>query len=323
MPRDSLVSNERYTLGVDVAKYKLDCSEVPGRSHWHLRNKPEPVAALVAELLARQAGGTDILVVVEASGGCERLLCEALWEAGIPVHLANPKRARDYAKAIGRLAKTDKVDAAVLASFGQNQRLHLHPTARPDPRLEEIRALVAHRRRLVDEAVARKNALQAAMPDVLRRLVEQELERLTADAQTILDAARDIIASHDDLDTRHAILRGFCGIGPIAAAELIAYLPELGRLDRRQIAAIAGLAPMADDSGKRNGKRFIRGGRPEVRRALYMPAITAMTADPILKAFHQLLIARGKPQKLAITAVMRKLLIHINAACRDSLKAQN
>lgn len=320
MPRDSLVSSERYTLGVDVAKYKLDCSETPGRSHWHLLNKPNPIAELVTQLRARLAAGEDVLVVVEASGGCERLLCEALWAAGIPIHLANPKRVRDYAKAIGRLAKTDKVDAAVLASFGQNQRPNLRPTAKPDARLEEIGALASHRRRLVEEAVARKNALKTAMPQRLRLLMEQELERLGSDAKEILAGVKEIIASHQDIATRYKILKSFCGIGEIAGAELIAYLPELGKLDRRQIAAIAGLAPIADDSGRRNGKRFIKGGRPEVRRALYMPAVTALTSDPGMRAFHQQLIARGKPQKLAITAVMRKLLIHINAACRQQLK---
>lgn len=317
MPRDSLVSSGRYTLGVDVAKYKLDCSETPGRAHWHLLNRPEPIAKLVAELRARQVAGDDVLVVVEASGGCERLLCEALWAVGIPVHLANPKRVRDYAKAIGRLAKTDKVDAAVLASFGQSQRRNLRPTAMPDARLEEIAAVLSHRRRLVEEAVARKNALKTAVPNRLRLLMEQELERLAQDAKEILAGVQEIIASHQDIDARYKALQRFCGIGPISAAELIAYLPELGKFDRRQIAAIAGLAPIADDSGRRCGKRFIRGGRPEVRRALYMPAVTAITVDPNLRTFHQQLIARGKPQKLAITAVMRKLLIHINAACRE------
>lgn len=326
MPRDDHHCSKSglYTFGIDVSSKRLDCAEVPKRKRLNSYNNTGPeIDRLVALLQERQQEGLDILVVVEATGGYERKLCEALWAAGIPLHLANPKWTRDYAKSIGQLAKTDRADARVLADYGQTQRHRLRLTSRPDVIRAQIRALLDYRRRIVEEAAARRMILkQEALPG-LQSALEQDIERLAKQAEQLRRQVAAIIAANKTLAELSRRVQTIPGVGPNLAAELIADLPELGTLSAAKIAALAGLAPFADSSGDRNGRRHIAGGRANIRNALYMPAVAAVKANPTLSAFYKKLIAAGKRPKVAITAVMRKLLVIINAIVRTASDWKN
>lgn len=295
-------------IGVDIAKDWIDV--------FHLATaKRERIATTGAALarFARTARGA--LVVLEASGGYERPLAEALARAGVDYARVNPRQAREFARATGRLAKTDRVDAELLAAMGR--ALELAPTPVPDANRARLAALVARRDDLVAMIRSEKNRARQTGD----RWIAREIARLVAVLERHIAAVEAeieaLLAADAELAEQSRRLRAVPGIGPVVAAVLIARLPELGQLGRRQIASLAGLAPHADDSGLRRGKRRIWGGRADVRRALYMAGFTASRYDPTLKAFRHRLEAAGKPVKLAITACARKLLTILNAMFRD------
>lgn len=296
-------------LGVDVAKDWIDICDLASGRISHIATKPRPLKAFAARL------PKDSLVVFEASGGFERPLMAALEAVGIAYARVNPRQAREFARATGRLAKTDRVDARVLAEMGK--ALDLKPTPPVDPARKRLAELVARRDAIVRAITAETNRLGQARDPFVRRDIKGHLASLKR-RKLLLD--REIAAhqrQHNDLARLDARLKTASGIGPVVAATLIAYLPELGRLDRRAIASLGGLAPHACDSGHRRGKRKVWGGRAEVRRALYLAAVAASRWDPQLKAFRQRLIAAGKPVKLVLIAVARKLLTILNAMVRD------
>jgi transposase len=292
--------------GIDVAKAHLDVATQPGVERWRVARDDAGLVALTAWLRARAPMG----IVLEATGGLEVPVVTALVEAGWPVAVIDPRQARDFAKATGRLAKTDALDAAVLAHFGHAIRPEPRPWKDADARA--LTALIQRRRQVVEMLAAERNRLASAHPHIKPDIeatvawLEQRLKDHDGDLQQRLRAS-PIWRERDDL------LRGVPGIGPVTAATLLAALPELGTLDRRQISALVGVCPFNRDSGQSRGRRMIFGGRAGVRAVLYMATVTASRCNPAIKAFYQRLRQAGKPAKVALTACMRKLLTILNA----------
>jgi transposase len=295
-------------IGVDIAKDWIDTFTLSTLKHARI--------ATTKQALARfSKAAKDALIVLEASGGYERPVTEALTKAGVDYARVNPRQAREFARATGRLAKTDRVDATVLARMGR--ALDLMPTPPQDPDLARLSDLVARRDSLVAMIRAEKNRLSTTRDDWLLQEIESHITELQAHREALEGAIAALIDTRDQLACEASRLRSVPGIGPSLAATLIARLPELGQLDHRRIASLAGLAPHACDSGLHRGKRRIWGGRADVRRALYIAGFIASRYDPTIKAFRTRLEAAGKPTKLAITACARKLLTIINAMARD------
>ncbi len=292
-------------VGIDVAKARLDVAVRPTGDSWQVTNDAAGVAALVARLHQLQA----TLVVLEATGGYERPVTAALSAAGLAVAVVNPRQVRDFARAIGKLAKTDALDAQVLAHFAEAVR----PPARPlaTDHAQYLTAILMRRRQIVAMLAAEQNRLETA-PLVRERVavhivwLEEELARLDGD---LAEAIRDDPAWQE----REALLRSVPGVGPVLATTLLAELPELGALTRHQVAALVGVAPLNCDSGTLRGKRAVWGGRGRVRAVLYMAALVASRHNPAIKAFYQRLCAAGKARKVAVVACMRKLLTILNA----------
>ena len=296
-------------IGVDVSKDWIDCHRLSTGEAWRVGTNPR-------ELRRFAAGAGDALVVFEASGGYERPLAGALDAAGAPYARVNPRQAREFARASGRLAKTDKADAAILAQFGR--ALAPRPTPPADPAAARLAELVARRDALVAMRKAEKQRLGQACDRFLRKQIDAVLRMLRGQLARLEVEIAAHLEDQPDLADRAARLESVPGIGPVLAAGLVARLPELGRLDRRAIASMAGLAPHACDSGQMRGRRRIWGGRAEVRRMLYLAAFIASRHDPRIKAFRARLQDAGKPPKLAIIACARKLLTILNAMLRDA-----
>lgn len=299
---------ERF-VGIDVSKARLDVHVQPGGESFAADNDEAGVAALVERLR------TDLacLVVLEATGGLQERAAAALAAAGLHVAVVNPRQVRDFARATGRLAKTDKLDAAIIAGFAEAVKPQPRPL--PDAERQGLIDLVARRRQLVEMRAAEK-IRRSQLAQGLRPRLDAHLAFLDA---AIAELDRDIGAALRASSAWRAqddLLASVPGIGPIARAVIAAKLPELGQLTRRQIAALVGLAPFNRDSGQHKGKRAISGGRADVRNVLYMAAVAAIRCNPVIRAFHQKLKAAGKPPKVAITACMRKLLTILNAIAK-------
>ena len=303
-------------VGVDVAKAHVDVSVLGARIDvQRFDNEVDGHSTLVAALAPLEVG----LVVMEATGGYEAALACALQAAGLPVAVINPRQARDFASAMGQLAKTDRIDARVLAELAcvLVRRQDLARFLRPidDANQQWLAALVTRRRQLLGMMLSERQRLQLT-PTKLRSSIEAIITAIRAQLDDIEAQMVDHVHEHfADLDK---ILRSASGIGPIASSTLIAELPELGHLNRRQIAALVGVAPMAKDSGTMRGRRRVQGGRFDVRRVLYMAALTAAFRNPVIKAYCQRLLAAGKLPKVALVACMRKLLTTLNAMVKSN-----
>ena len=294
-------------FGVDVAKHWVDVVGPNG----HERVVNEDLGAFARRV--SQQGGR---VAFEASGGYETPLRAALAKAGVPAIRINPRRARAFATSLGRLAKTDRVDAGVIREMAR--RLDL-PECPPEPKeVSQLKALQLRRRQLVEDAKREKIRLSQTSDKGTRASVTRVLRLLQREVAQIEATIAKLIASSNDLRNRAALLRTAPGVGPVSATALLAEMPELGTLTPRQVAALAGLAPMARDSGVRTGKRRIGGGRKGVRDVLYMAGLSAARNDPSLRAFSDRLREKGKAPKQAIIAVTRKLLIILNAMIREN-----
>ena len=303
---------EQQVIGLDVSKAWLD-GYVPARAgRLRVRND----AAGVGELVRSLDDAAGWLVVMEASGGYERIAHGELVARGVLAAIVNPKRVRDFARGMGQDAKTDRIDARLIARYGELMRPM--PTPAPDPAREELGEILACRRRVVDEIAVRKQQLGQLRSPAMRARVDKVLAFLRQEEKELATLLRRTVQAEATLAADFALLTSMPGCGPVLAATLLAEMPELGRLDRRKIAALAGLAPVARDSGLRQNRRVIKGGRSQVRRALYMAAVASLRieASP-LKARYQALTARGKPPKLALTALMRKMLLTLNAMLRN------
>ena len=303
-------------LAVDVSKTHLDCFAPPATKGFRILNAPADRARLADLLLDPARGGPPPLVVVEASGGYERPLQADLTARGIPVAVVNPKRVRDFARANGRLAKTDQLDAQAIAEFAQVAKPR--PVPPPDKARRTLAELLAYRETIQGEITARRQQTEGYVTPLILRAAEQAIARLKAELAEMDAAIASHIAGTETLAALERRLRTCPGVGPQTAAWLIATLPELGTLCSKRIASLAGLAPFARDSGQMKGKRLIWGGRPKVRRALYMAAMSAARHNPTLKPVYEALRARGKPHKLAIVATMRRLLVALNAMVHNN-----
>jgi transposase len=297
-------------VGVDVSKAHLDVA-ISGETEVVREGNDEAGVQRVCDRLRTL---NPVLIVMEATGGFEATAAAALNDAGLAVAVVNPRQVRDFAKATGRLAKTDRIDAQVLAHFAEAVKPEPRPL--PDEQARELEALVNRRRQVVEMIVAEKNRLGACRQKALRKSIQEHiawLERqLRLTDRDVGDAVRRSPLWRENED----LLRSVPGIGRVTAVTLLAHLPELGRLDRRQIAALAGLAPFNRDSGSFTGERSIWGGRREIRPVLYMAAMSAIRRNAGIGAFYRRLLSHGKPKKLALTACMRKLLVILNAICR-------
>jgi transposase len=305
--------DQRPNAGVDVCKQHLDVCV--GVSEQRVANDANGWDELTAKLRDANAD----LVVLEATGGYERGLVCALQAAGITVARVNPRQARDFAKSMGVLAKTDQVDARTLRDFADVLARHKDRTKYITPVLDEHRQqlaeLMTRRRQLVDMRVAEGNHLEHAHAKQLVRSIKSVLKTLDKQLQAIDQEVDDHMDRY--FKDQRTLLDSVKGVGPVTILTLTAALPELGTLGRRQISKLVGVAPLANDSGPRTGKRRIWGGRANVRAVVYMAALVAIRHNPAIKAFHSRLIAAGKPKKVAIVACMRKLLTILNAMLRD------
>lgn len=297
-------------VGVDVSKARLDIAIEPWGEQWSVGNDPVGIGCLVARLAGEAVGR----IVVEATGGQERLLVAELYQAGLPVALVNPKRVRHFARALGRLAKTDRIDAVVLADFGRLTEPLL--VRLPSEHEEALAALVTRRREVVDMRTAEENRLRLVKPAGRARL-EKHIRWLNEEEAELRREIEKLVQATPELDDKHTLLCSVPGVGLILSATLLSRLPELGRLTRRKVASLVGVAPFNRDSGPRRGLRRIAGGRDAVRAVLYMATISALKCNPVIIAFKRRLMAQGKSSKVAIVACMRKLLTILNAMLRD------
>jgi transposase len=298
-------------VGIDVSKDHLDLADRPAEKVARFRYDEAGTAALVDRLTADR----PTLIVVEATGSLEARLVAALAAAKLPVAVVNPRQVRDFARALGVLAKTDAIDAKVLAHFAEAVRPRVHEV--PEEQARDLAALLARRRQVVEIRVAERNRLGTAASAAVRADLEAHLAYLD-DQVGRLDAQLEAaIQASPTWRAKDELLRSIPGIGPVASRTLVATLPELGTLGRGKIAALVGLAPMNRDSGTMRGRRSIVGGRSEVRSVLYLAAWSAVRYNPTLKAFYDRLRASGKAAKLALTAAARKLLTIAEAIIRS------
>jgi transposase len=293
-------------VGIDVSKAQLDIAERPSGEQAVIPHTEQDIAALVEQLGARRPA----CVVLEATGGLQAPLASALAIAGIPVAVVNPRQVRDFARATGQLAKTDAIDAQILARFAEAVRPAPRPL--PDEATQEFSALLTRRRQLIEMLVAERHRMRTAPRPIQRQIqthltwLEQQLAMLDEDLTHRIQAT-PLWREHENL------LRSVPGIGPVVSRTLLGELPELGMLTHKQIAALVGVAPLNRDSGSLRGRRMIWGGRAVVRGVLYMSAVVAARHNPIIKAFYQRLRTAGKAPKVALVACMRKLLTMLNA----------
>ena len=300
------MKGESPSVGIDVSKESLDVAVHPGGRSWRANHTAAGMEQLVADLARLEPAR----VVVEATGGLEVSLAVALGAAGLPVVVVNPRQVRDFARATGRLAKTDTLDAQILAQFGAAVQSPVRSL--PEAERRELRALVTRRQQLVEMITAEKNRQRRTTPGVRSR-IEVNIRWLHEQLKDLDRDQGDVLRSSPLWQEEAQLLQSVPGVGPVVAANLIARLPELGSLNRKEIAALVGVAPFNRDSGALRGTRKVWGGREPLRTALYMAALVATRYNPVLQDFYQRLCAAGKPKKVALTACIRKLLVILNA----------
>jgi transposase len=293
-------------IGIDVAKDSLDVACLPSSQRLTL---PYHEAG-TARLLETLRGLGPALIVVEATGGYERRLVAVLIDAGLRVARVNPRQVRNFARGFGQLAKTDRIDAEILARFAQH--VQPQPLEKVPEKQAELEQLVTRRRQLLDLKAAERNRLELTHAKVARQSIARVLKVIDQQIDSLDDAIARLIESHDDWQHKAQILDSSPGVGAVLVSTLIAKLPELGRLNRQKIAALVGVAPFNHDSGKLRGTRAIAGGRADVRGVLYMAALSARHWNPAIRAFADRLQAAGKPFKVVITACTRTLLVTLN-----------
>lgn len=308
---DASVSDSVF-VGVDVSKARLDVFVSKGEQAWAVGNDEGGVAELAGKLTPLAPS----LVVLEATGGLERALVAQLMAAQLPVVVVNPRQVRAFAKSLGRQAKTDALDARVLALFGERIRPALREL--PEPDTQALADQLARRRQLVEMLTMEKNRLQQAHLGVVRKNIKEHIEWLKQQLRASDSGLRQAVEGSPVWQAKRDLLEEVKGVGDVTALSLIGLLPELGTLDRKQIAALVGVAPFARDSGTLRGRRTVWGGRAAVRTVLYMATLTAIRWNPVVRAFYTRLREAGKLKKVAIVASMRKLLTILNAMVRDN-----
>jgi transposase len=299
-------------VGLDVSKDSLDGHQVPEGSSFTVPNTAQGHAALLSQL---PAPGT-CRIVLEATGAYERRVAAELVAAGHFVCVVNPRQVRDFAKAHAILAKTDRIDACVIARFGRDVKPR--PLAKTSQKQGELDQLVTRRRQLIELRTAEANRLQDGLAKLVRRSVQRSIDAIAKDIARLDRAILQLVQSDDDWNQRFELLKSVPGVGDVTATALVAELPELGKLNRQEISPLVGLAPYPDDSGKKTGKRFIRGGRKSLRCVLYMAALSASKHNPVLRQFAERLKTAGKVAKVILTACMRKLLVILNTMVKTN-----
>lgn len=302
-------------VGVDVGKDTLDIAILELNAHWQVTNDPSGIQNLVKQLRRYKL----TRVVVEATGGYERALVEACAGKGLPVILVQPMKVRQFARAEGVLAKTDKIDAYLIARFGKV--MSLKPRPLPDKKVQKVRDLLARKRQLMEQRTQELNRAHKA-PPFLQASHRRLLKLLEKEIAWVEKHLAKMVHEVEEWQATYAILTSVPGIGDGVAYTLLGELPELGQLNHKQIAALTGLAPFNRDSGSMKGKRRIRGGRAPIRTMLYMAMLCAIQHNPVMKQFYNKLVAQGKHKKVAITACMRKMMVILNAMVRDQREWQ-
>jgi len=305
------MSQQPCFVGIDVSKDKLDLHALPGKVVLQFDNDPDGIASLVSRVL----GLAPELVVLEATGGLEHPAAAALSTAGVSVSVVNPRQTRDFAKAKNRLAKTDAIDAEILALFAEAIRPEPRPLA--DEQTLALQELLDRRRQLIQTRTAESNRLGSAVTERVRRSLKSHIRWLEKQLEELDDDLSKAIESSPVWRVNDDLLQSIPGVGRVVSRALLADFPELGTLSRGEVAALAGLAPMNRDSGRWSGKRCIKGGRRGVRSALYMAALSARRFNEPLKKFADRLAAKGKAAKVVLVAVARKLLVIANAILRE------
>jgi transposase len=306
-------------IGIDVAKAELVVAERPSDARWVAPNDEPGIRALTHRLSAERPA----LIVLEATGGYELAAVEALAAAGLPVVVVNPRQVRDFARATGQLAKTDRLDAGVLALFAERVRPAVRPLATEAQ--EHLEALLARRRQLLEMLTAERNRLGQVFgreTKLVKRSLRQHIAYLEREVRVTDTELGERIRESPVWRAQEDLLRSVPGVGRVLAVTLLADLPELGRLTRKEIAKLVGVAPLNRDSGTLRGQRLIVGGRASVRAVLYMAALVATQHNAVIRTFYQRLLAAGKPKKLALTACMRKLLTILNAMAKTNTRWQ-
>jgi transposase len=298
-------------VGIDVSKATLDVAILPLGRHFVVSNDEVGID----ELLGGLEDLRPILVVLEASGGYERPVAAAIAASGIAVAVVNPRQTRDFARATGKLAKTDALDAKALARFAEAVRPE--PRALLEEEAREFQSILARRRQVIQMMSAEKNRLGAATSKAVARRIEAHVHWLEKELSRTDRDLDEAIEGSPAFKENEALLRSVPGVGPVLCRTLMAELPELGSLPPRELSALVGVAPLNRDSGTLRGKRAVWGGRARVREALYMGALVASRYNPHIKEFYERLVAAGKPKKVALVACMRKLLVILNALLRD------
>jgi transposase len=294
-------------VGIDVSKAHLDVYLYPLGKQWQSLNSELGIDEIIKTLRLHRVA----LVVLEATGGMEQAVTHALAGAGIAVVVSNPRRVRDFAKALGKLAKTDRIDAEVLARYGEAVKPEVRALA--SEAAKELQELVSRRAQLVEMVSAERNRQSSARTPKAKAQIERHIEWLKEEVKALDEQIQAQLNQSVQWQEQQAILQSVPGVGAVTASTLIALLPELGQLSRQQIAALVGVAPVNCDSGKMRGKRFVMGGRAAVRSVLFMAALVGTRYNPVIRAFYQRLLGQGKPKKLALVACMRKLLVVLNA----------
>jgi len=298
-------------VGIDVAKATLDLHLLPAEQAHHLPN----TAAGHEHLRKLLPSPAHCLIVLEATGGYEREVVADLTDAGYRVAVINPKRARDFAKALGLTAKTDRIDARVLALFAE--RVQPAPLEKTPEKQAEIQQLVARRRQLIDLRTQESNRWEITKAKLARKSIQAVLNTLARQIHDIEGAIENLVESDEDWRNKAQLIESVPGLGSVTANTVLADVPEIGKLNRQQISALVGLAPYNRDSGALKGKRAIAGGRKSVRSVLYMAALSAKRSNPVIKAFAARLAQHGKPFKVVLTACMRKLLVILNSIVKS------
>ena len=304
-------------VGIDVAKASLDVFAGPDHGHRRFDHDAAGLRWLIAwlrELRPRR-------IVLEATGGLERTLAQRLLEAELPTAVVNPRQVRDFGRALGRLAKTDKIDAKLLAEYARRFQPRFAEPISDEAR--QLRAARTRRRQLTEMVVAERNRLDRCDDELVRGMIERAVQQLTEQRREIDQRIDALVREDPDLHQRARLLASVPGIGEATAATLVGELPELGHCNRQQIARLVGVAPINRDSGTLRGHRTTGGGRHHVRTALYMPTVVALRHNPVIRRFYQHLLEQGKPKMVALTACMRKLLSILNRLIRENRAWQN
>jgi len=303
---------EKLYIGIDLSQENLHMAAYPTGQIWQYKNNRRGIAKTVAKLKAIN----PTLIVMEATGGLEIPLRQALDEAGLPVAVVNPRRIREHGRAMGVLAKTDKLDAKIIAHFAA--KIEPEPQMPQDKAEQALDSVINRRNQLNDMLTAERNRLRQSLDPAVSADIKEHIKWLEAKLDGLDKEIKDRVQQNPSFNEKAKLYKSMRGVGDILSSNLIAKLPELGRLNQREIAALVGVAPLNKDSGKMRGKRMIQGGRAMLRKALYMPTVVAIRFNPVIRGLYLRLVARGKLKKVALVACMHKMVTILNAMAKNN-----